>query len=104
MPNPAKGERRVIMAKRVAVKWLQRTSQAEYRFEVLASHGVLRQIPNMLRSFRDGKVAVQGVPLIPDLGVQDQGDTLALWSRDRTAILALKNWFEKRGYETSGVW
>ena len=92
------------MAKRVAAKWLQRTSQAEYRFEVLGGASDLRHIPNMLRSFRDGKVAVQGVPLIPDLGIQDHGDSLALWSRDRTAIVALKDWFEKRGYETSGVW
>ena len=92
------------MARRVAAKWLQQTAKAEYRFEVLAKTTDLRYIPNMLRSFRDGKVAVRGVPLIPDLGMQEHGDSLALWSRDRTAILFLKDWFEKRGFETSGVW
>lgn len=92
------------MAKRVAAKWLQRTAQAEYRFEVLANVFELRSIPGMLRSFRDGKVAVRGVPTIHDLGIQNKGDSLALWSRDRSAILVLKDWFEDRGYETSGVW
>ena len=92
------------MAKRVADKWLRRTAKAEYRFEVLAGPVDLRNIPNMLRSFRDGKVAMRGIPRIPDLGIQEQGDTLALWSRNRKAVLALKNWFEAKGFETSGVW
>jgi hypothetical protein len=104
MSSPAKRERRVIMARRVAAKWLQRTAKAEYRFEVLAGAPDLRHIPNMLRAFRDGKIAVEGVPLIPDLGIRDRRDTLVLWSKDRTGVMALKDWFESRGYETSGVW
>jgi hypothetical protein len=104
MPKPVQGERKVIMARRVAAKWIQRTARAEYRFDVLATPSDLRQISNMLRAFRDGKVAVRGIPRIPDLGLQEQGDTFAVWSRDRKAILALEKWFEARGFETSGVW
>jgi hypothetical protein len=104
MSKSVQGERRVIMARRVALKWLLQTAKAEYRFEVLAKTADLRHIPNMLRSFRDGKVAMRGVSRIHDLGMQEHGDSLALWSRDRSAILTLKDWFEKRGFETSGVW
>ena len=92
------------MARRVAAKWILRAAKAEYRFDVLASPIELRQIPNMLRSFRDGKVAVKGVTCIPDLGLKEEGDKITLWSKDRVAIMALKDWFEKRGFETSGVW
>lgn len=104
MAQPIQKERRVVMARRVAAAWIQKIAQTEYRFEVLAGAADLRNIPNMLRSFRDGKVAMSGIPQIPDLGLLEQGDSLALWSKDRTAILALKNWFEAKGFETSGVW
>lgn len=103
MSSPIK-ERRVVMARRVAAKWIARTARAEYRFDVLSGAAALRQIPNTLRSFRDGKVSFASIPQIPDLGIQEHGDILTLWSRDRIAILALKDWFEARGFETTGVW
>lgn len=97
-------EKRVLMARRVAARWLARVAQAEYRFDVLYGSSEIRNLPNLLRSFRDGKLAMEGVPRVQNLGIRDSADALSLWSNDREGMLALKEWFEKRGYETTGIW
>ena len=97
-------EKRVVMAKRVAARWITRKAQAEHRFSVLLGGRDIRNLPNLLRSYRDGKVALSEVTPCADLGIIDNGDSLTLWSNNREAMLNLKDWFEVRGFETTGVW
>jgi len=61
-------------------------------------------LPNLLRSFRDGKVALKKVASIPDLGIEVQADYVSVWSKNRTALLTLRKWCEDRKLETSGIW
>lgn len=96
--------RKVIMAKLVARRWLDKMAQTECRFEVLYGAREIRKLSSLLRSYRDGKVAMEGLKPIPDLGMRESFDSLALWSTDRVALIALKDWFEKRGFETTGIW
>jgi len=92
------------MARRVARRWVSRVAHTEYRFKVLLGAREIRNLPGLLRSFRDGKVAMIDVPRIADLGVREGFDYVDIWSRDRKGLVALKDWFEKRGFETTGVW
>ena len=99
-----KTEKRVVMAKRVAARWLRKVARPEYRFRVLLGAREIRNLPGLLRSFRDGKIAMESVSKIGDLGVKGGFDYVAVWSQDREGLIQLKNWFEKRGFETTGVW
>jgi hypothetical protein len=100
----ANREKRVVMVRRVARKWIQRVAQAEYRLKILYGPVEIRNLPNLLKSLRDGRIGMDGVRPIFDLGVKESFDALEVWSRDREALIQLKNWFEKRGFETSGIW
>jgi len=97
-------EKRVLMTKRVAAKWLRAVSFPEYRVRVLYGAHEIRNLPSLLHSFRDGKVVMQDVPRVADLGVREHFDGIELWSKDREALQALGSWFEKRGFETTGIW
>lgn len=97
-------EKKVVMTKRVATRWLSRVAQSEYRLTVLYGAKGTGNLANLLRCFREGKVAMQGVSALPSLGISDHGDSLELWGTHREAMVQLKDWFEHRGYETSGVW
>lgn len=97
-------EKRVVMAKLVAARWIARKAKAEYRFSVLLGAREIRNLPNLLRSMRDAKLAMEGVPHIPDLGVREAFDKVEMWSNDREAMIKLADWFERRGFETTGVW
>lgn len=79
-------------------------AHTEHRFTVLFGAREIRNLPGLLRSFRDGKVAMADVPRITDLGVKEGFDSVEVWSSDRESLVALKDWFEKRGFETTGVW
>lgn len=103
MPDSG-AEKRIVMARKVARRWVARVAQVEYRFAVLYGSKEIRNLPGLLKSFRDGKIAMQGVPTISDLGVRESFDQLEVWSSDRTGLVGLKDWFEKRGFETTGVW
>jgi len=103
MPDEPR-ERRVIMAKRVATRWLLRVAQSEYRLTVFYGAKGSQNLANLLRCFRDGKVAMRGVNPLSDLGVRDHGDAVEIWTTSREAMIQLKEWFEKRGHETTGVW
>ena len=96
--------KKILMTKRVAERWLRAVSFPEYRVRVLYGAKEIRNLTGLLHSFRDGRVAMGSVPRIADLGVKDGSDGLELWSRDRVGLLALTTWFEKRGFETSGIW
>jgi len=97
-------KKRVVMAKRVARRWVGHFASPEYRFQVLYGVKEIKNLPNLLRSFRDGKVAMADVDSLPDLGVKESFDAVEVWSRDREALVKLAAWFEKRGFETTGVW
>lgn len=99
-----KSEKRVVMARRVARRWLRKMARAEYRFQILFGAREIKNLPGLLRSFRDGKIAMEGVPKIADLGIKEDFDAISVWSSDRERLIQLKNWFEKRGFETTGVW
>jgi len=98
-------EKRVVMAKTVACRWLEDKVQDEHRLTVFSSGPrEVRNLPNLLRSFRDGKVPMSGVKAIPDLGLEEKFDAVSVWSSDRQALISLKDWCEHRGLETSGIW
>lgn len=99
-----KTKKRSVMAKRVARRWVSKFSSPEYRFQVLYGAKEIKNLPNLLRSFRDGKVALADVGTISDLGIKETFDALEVWSGDRKALMELSGWFEKRGFETTGVW
>lgn len=96
-------ERRIVVPRSVARRWVARVAHAEYRFQVFIVQDV-RNISGLLRSFRDKKASMEGVPEIPDLGVKDHFETIEVWSSDHDAIVKLNDWFENRNFETTGVW
>jgi hypothetical protein len=97
--------RRVLMARRLAARWVESNSATEYRLRVYAPAGKsLNMLPNLLRSYRDGKVRISGLSAnIPDLGIKTGFDHLTLWSSNREGIEALDAWFTKNGCETTGI-
>ena len=101
---PRRAERKVVMERAVARRWIGRVAHTEYRLRVLYGATEFKNLPNLLRAFRDGKVAVKGVRVIADLGVKEDFDGIELWSSDRDALAGLQTWFEGRGFETTGVW
>ena len=49
--------KRVLMARRLAKKWVLRKARPEYRLTIYRSaNRELRNLPDLLKSFRDGKV------------------------------------------------
>ena len=103
MPNP-NDEKRVVMVRKVAARWIGRVAKAEYRLRVLYGSKEIRNLTNLLRCFRDGKVAMTGIRPMPDLGIKEDFDGLEVWSSDHDALATLNKWFEDKGFETSGVW
>ncbi len=99
-----KTEDRVLMVKRLARRWVLSHIRPEYRMTVYYGSREVSRIPSLLRSFRDSKVTLNGVPSIPDLGMAERFDCFEVWSSDQEAMVALSKWLEDRGFETSGVW
>jgi hypothetical protein len=97
-------EKRVLMTKRVAARWLRAVSFPEHRIRVIYGAREIRNLTSLLQSFRDGRVAMVDVPRVADLGIKTSFDGIELWSKDRTGLMALGQWFEKRGFETTGIW
>lgn len=98
-------ERRIVMAKMVARKWLTKEAKVEYRLTAYSSDPrMLRVLPRLLRSFRDGKVRLGSVQPIRDLGIKEEGESISVWASDADGIAALQGWMEKLGYDTTGVW
>jgi len=93
------------MAKEVARRWLSRLAREEHRLRIL--YGAAREtrnLPNLLRSFRDRKATFPGIDPIRDLGILEGFDFVEVWSKDRVGLEKLRDWFEGRGHETSGIW
>jgi len=101
---PESKEKQVVMTKRVAERWLRAVMYPEYRFKVLYGSKDFRNMASLMHSFRDGRIAMQGCPRVADLGVKDGFDGLELWSKDHDGLVALQAWYEKRGFETTGIW
>ena len=92
------------MAKRVASKWLQDRAHPEFRVTVYPGPEGFKNLPGLLRSFRDAKVRISSLAPIPDLGMEVKPDRLTVWSKDREALLSLEKWVVKMGCETTGIW
>lgn len=92
------------MARNLARRWLEAAAHPEYRLTVYYVGQEIKGLPNLLRSFRDGRVKIGSVEPIPDLGISEGFDSVTVWSSDREALRRLSAWFEQRGFETTGVW
>ncbi len=97
-------EKRVIMAREVARKWLEKHSFAEYRFRVLLNGGDANAYASLLKGHRDGRVALTKVAHIPDLGVREEVGSLTVWSSNKQGMLSLRQYFTNRGMDTSWIW
>ena len=97
-------ERRVVMAKLVAARWLENHARPEHHLTVYYGPREIRGLPGLLRSFRDAKLKVGSIDPIPDLGIREEFDHIVLWSSDKVALQQLATWFEERECETTGLW
>ena len=99
-------ETQVVMVRAVARRWIRKMAKAEYRVRVFYGSRGYQNLPNLLRSFRDGKTSITGVDRIEDLGVDPcgGGEFLEVWSHDRRGMLKLGKWLEDKGFDTTGVW
>ena len=103
MSNKA-SERRVVMAKMVAARWLEVNAHAEHRMKVYYGPREIKNLPGLLRSFRDAKLKIGSIEPIADLGMREEFDHIVLWSSKRAGLIQLREWFEERGCETTGIW
>lgn len=90
------------MTKKVARQWILKQASPEYRFRVF--NPAAKDYASVLRSFRDGKIAMTDVDPLPDLGVKEDFEGFYVWSSDREALKTLQQWFAKRGLETNWIW
>ena len=97
-------ERRVIMTRKVAKAWLSARSRPLYTFRVYYQGPKSHRMLDTLKSFRDSKLKLASVDPIPDLGVKGSFDNMTVWSKNREALITLRQWFETLNYETSGIW
>lgn len=106
MSKPCK--KRIVMAKGVAERWLKSHSAPEYRITVYESgtSKPIRNISNLLRSFRDGKARIAGISPIPDLGIgrEESAGTLTIWSSNHSELVKLDKWLTARGFLSTGIW
>lgn len=99
---PEHSVKRVVMTKEVATKWLLKQARPEYRFRVFNPQS--KDYLGLLRAFRDGKTKIAGLDPIPDLGVKDGFGGFYVWSSDASSLEKLKDFFERRGMDTSWIW
>lgn len=98
-------EKIVVMAKDIARQWIRKRTTSEYRLKIYASRNVdFQSLPSLLHSVRSGKAKLGSVSSIPDLGIETGFDFISIWSSDKESLVALKDWLENRGLETSGIW
>lgn len=99
-------ESRIVLAKILAQKWLRQEATPEYRMDILFGFDAkkAKMLPSLLRAFRDGRVRLSSTAQISDLGIQEDGESLQVWSSNHQGMKDLQTWLEKQGYETSGMW
>lgn len=94
----------VDLAHKVATRWLEANVRDEYRLTVYQPANPIKNLPAMLRSFRDGRAKIGSITSIPDLGIRVGMDHLDVWSTNHKGLVELDAWFQKHGCETSGIW
>jgi len=94
--------KRILMTREVVAQWLLKQALPEYRFRVFNPKG--KDYMSLLRSFRDGKTKIAGLDPIPDLGIREEFGGFQVWGSDASRMEKLKNFFEKRGMETTWIW
>jgi len=92
------------MARAVARRWLAKVATAEYRIRVMYRAREYRNLPNLLRAFRDGKVKIANLHPVQDLGVREDFDFVEVWSHNYEGLYKLGQWFEKQDFDTTGIW
>ena len=99
---------RVCMAKRIATSWLEKHAHPEYRITVYAGAESIRNLPGLLRAFRDNKARIAGksghLDPLEDLGINTGFDQVTIWSGNRTGMVELDKWLRSKGCETTGIW
>ena len=100
-------EKRIAMTKDIAKEWVQNNSRPEYRLVVyppMSGTGV-KDLPTILRAWRDGKSRLASESKPSDLGVHiSDAGTLTIWSTDYPKMKAISSWLSRRGYEVEGIW
>jgi hypothetical protein len=96
--------RRIVMAKHVARQWLAQHTQTEYRITVYGDPEVLSRVPPMLRAFRNGNLRLAGIPQSSQVGIRVGFDHVEIWTPHRDTMLAIDEWLQSKGLETTGVW
>lgn len=99
-----RNDRQIVMARKVAQRWIASHVKDEHRFRVFSSSKEVKNLPILIRSFRDKKAKLEGVTPITDLGICENFDYMELWSTNHDALVELKDWFERSGFETTGIW
>jgi len=95
---------RVCMAKRVATAWLGKHAHPEYRITVYAGSENLKNLPGLLRAFRDNKTKIGSVVPLDDMGIEPGFDRVTIWSKNREGMVELDTWLQSKGCETTGIW
>lgn len=95
--------REIVMAKKVALSWLEERMLDEVRVQVFGGKEYMRKLPILLKSFRDGKFKVSGVQAIEDLGILEGYDSMTIWSSNVDEMKKLASWLESKGLEIYGV-
>ncbi len=94
------------MAKSVAGRWLVDMSKGEYRFSLMGFTTSMdcRKFASLIRSWRDGTAKIATTTHIADLGVQEHGDSIEVWSSDAEGLRKFAKWVESTGLETDFIW
>ncbi len=97
-------DRQVGMAGRVAERWLTANLRDEHRITIYQGGKGVKNLPGLLRSFRDGKIKIGSVEPILDLGMKQGFDQVEIWSTNKVGLVNLDKWLREAGCETSGIW
>jgi len=92
------------MAQALARRWLTKVATAEYRVRIFYGAREYKNLPNLLRAFRDNKAKIAGLSPVCDMGVKEEFDYVEVWSRDYEGLRKLGQWFEKQDFDTTGIW
>jgi hypothetical protein len=98
-----KRSKNVLMTKRVAMKWLKSKMENYYQVTIYNRNKGSQRTANLLKLCRDGKLLLNGMKPIPDLGIKETFDGVVLSSSNHKSLTDLEKWFESNGYITSGV-
>lgn len=96
--------KRILMAKKLARKWLEENSSAEYRltiYENIERNKI--NLPSVLRAMKTKRSKWASVGPVPDMIVKVGFDFVVVRSKDEDSITRLDSFLRDQGYETFGV-